>query len=267
MTENLEQKTSFDSFIDRLKELRRKYDSKELDADSTFIELTKIDDKFEESPYYDDEDLADQFCDIYCDLYNECREEMEFSEERRRIVKELEMKKITPTSVIERLRDLKQRYESGGLRREQASAELRRAYKDFKTLECGPNKRGLNEFCDLYLDLENICDREIEPEEKQEDFTAKLWVLKIDEIEAKARDEITTVTNEEILSLYRAHCNDRYFGSKRKYDFLRRELKANPNKEFAAVKYLFEEYCQQLEVLEQVRRRRLTKNNNIRCKN
>jgi len=262
MTENSGQKASFDFLIERLKGLRRKYDSKELNADSTFIELAKLDEEFEHSPYYDDDDFAEQFYDIYSDLYGECSQEMEFDGRTERMEKKLEMEGriINPRACIERLEDLKQRYGSGQLTEQQASIELRRIYKDFRTVECGPNKRGLNEFCDMYLDLESRCSVEIEPEETQEDFAIKLWVLKIDEIESKARDEIKTISNEEILSLYRAHCDDRYFGSKRKYDFLRRELKANPNKEFAAIKHLFEEYCQQLEVLEQMRKRKLAGN-------
>jgi len=99
MTENLEQKASFGSFIDRLKKLRREYDSKELDADATFIELARLDEEFEKSPYYDNESLADQFYDIHEDLYNECSEEMEFSDEIKRIKKETGMKKITPPSI------------------------------------------------------------------------------------------------------------------------------------------------------------------------
>jgi hypothetical protein len=253
---------SFSGLIDRLKELRRKYDSEELDADSTFVGLAKLDEEFEQSPHYGNEDLADQFYDMHSDLYHECSSDMESSENNR--IKDM----TSPASVVERLRNLKHRHKSGQLEQKQVSAELRKVYNDFKALECSPNKKALNEFCDLCLDLESICGTEIEPE-KQEDFTTKLWNLRIDEIEAKARNEIVTATNEEIISLHRSYCGDHYFGSKRKYDFLRRQLKAHPNKEFAAIKYLFEECCLQLEVLEQVRKRGLagsdTQNNTI-CK-
>jgi len=247
-------------FIGRLKELRRRYDSKELDAETTFIELAKLDEEFEKSDYYDNEGFAGRFYDIHGDLYNECSREVESDGRMEKMAKQLEMEGriISPRACIKRLEDLKQRYESGQLTEQQAGIELKRIYQDFKAVEGGPDKRGLNEFCDLYLDLESMYNGEIEPEETQEDFAAKLWVLRIDEIESKARDEIKSIGDEEILLLYRQNCNDSYFGSKRKYDFLRRQLKANPNKEFAAIKHLFEEYCQQLEVLEQVKKRKLS---------
>ena len=80
--ESVSEQKPLDYFIEGLKELKRRYDSKELDAESTYTALERLDKEFEKSPYWHDIGFGNQFYGLYNDLESRCSKELRLEEKR-----------------------------------------------------------------------------------------------------------------------------------------------------------------------------------------